>query len=282
MNPIMQTFLCLLMLASTHAHPCGPREVVLQLRRWATVRNFLIDVSQAQFREFKPGSLRILSHFRPNATVWSKQIGEHGGETMSDYLTSDPDVILAKSATLLILDGFDVKDVTLDLTSQTVPLRTLVEVFFAITRSLRSCRHTITMEASINVELRGIPDVFTVGYEWYFEDGEDKIAHLTEQYNDAFFNVGFDQNNTEICRTIQTRCTGMNQVYNSIEDCTTFYDSLPRTAPGTGCEQNTGNSVLCRSVHLYLAKHEPAIHCSHVSRWSEPCATCPPKPAWVV
>lgn len=66
---------------------------------------------------------------------------------------------------------------------------------------------------------------------------------------------------TNLCEQIQARCTKGNQQYLDIATCTLQLQLLTRF--GTFGEV-WGNDVVCRLIHVILAKIRPEVHCPHV------------------
>ncbi|KAK7447027.1 hypothetical protein VKT23_014240 [Stygiomarasmius scandens] len=65
---------------------------------------------------------------------------------------------------------------------------------------------------------------------------------------------------TALCPTLQDRCTGSNQQFNSTADCITELGQKPF---GT-FDEAWGDNIACRTIHLILTGHRPEVHCPHV------------------
>ncbi|KAI9748684.1 MAG: hypothetical protein M1815_003041 [Lichina confinis] len=64
----------------------------------------------------------------------------------------------------------------------------------------------------------------------------------------------------QVCGLTQTRCTGNNTQYASLEDCV---QTLSQKRLGDYNEV-FGDTVTCRTIHLVLVQIRPEIHCPHV------------------
>ncbi|KAF4301440.1 hypothetical protein GTA08_BOTSDO10783 [Botryosphaeria dothidea] len=63
-----------------------------------------------------------------------------------------------------------------------------------------------------------------------------------------------------LCPTIQQRCVGQDQQYQSVEDCTA---QLLTKEFGT-FDEVWGDNIVCRMIHLILTVIRPDVHCAHV------------------
>ncbi|KAK7447028.1 hypothetical protein VKT23_014241 [Stygiomarasmius scandens] len=63
-----------------------------------------------------------------------------------------------------------------------------------------------------------------------------------------------------LCPTIQDRCTGSNQQFNSQIECVLELGQKPF---GT-FDEAWGDNIACRTIHLILTGHRPEVHCPHV------------------
>ncbi|CAN8097467.1 unnamed protein product [Discula destructiva] len=64
----------------------------------------------------------------------------------------------------------------------------------------------------------------------------------------------------QLCPAIQQGCTGVDQVYSGITDCSA--QLLAKTF-GT-FDEVWGDNVVCRQIHVLLTASRPDIHCPHV------------------
>lgn len=65
-----------------------------------------------------------------------------------------------------------------------------------------------------------------------------------------------------ICQQINLFCTGANQVYDSVQDCVNFMNTIPYGS----FDRANSNTFTCRIVHTGLIPRFPDMHCPHVSR----------------
>ena len=73
----------------------------------------------------------------------------------------------------------------------------------------------------------------------------------------------------QVCTEVMTHCTGQHKQFDSLGDCVTFYDRLPKTDPSCLDRENgvsyalQGNTSLCRFLHHFMMKNSPELHCYH-------------------
>ncbi|KAK0645039.1 hypothetical protein DIS24_g8287 [Lasiodiplodia hormozganensis] len=63
-----------------------------------------------------------------------------------------------------------------------------------------------------------------------------------------------------LCPTIQKQCTGKDQVYQNVDDCTAQLLAKPF---GT-FDEVWADNVVCRIIHVLLTAIRPDVHCAHV------------------
>ena len=277
-------FLVLLCVQLAASKPCP----ILALRRWDTVLKFLSDFGTSHQRDFQEAAAQIGTYFRDDATLWTKQIGEHDGDTMVEYLTNDPKVLTIESVTVLQINNVKLPLVRLDVGDQgslTRPdsISFNLNVVRAILKSMLECPKTLSTRSLVEFSIKDSSEIewHEVGLMFHFRSEEIKIAHLKETYADSFYQMVSE--NQQNCKRIMERCSGENRVYANETECMEVFDSIPTIDTSEHCEQNTGNSTMCRHLHVYLTKNSPEVHCEHVSVNSSVCRSelCEAAPEWV-
>ena len=80
-------------------------------------------------------------------------------------------------------------------------------------------------------------------------------------------NVDANKVSNEICTTMQDSCPDVFQVngFDSIKSCTEKLSLLPRREEVDGFLYDDGNTIGCRTVHMFLAQKNNEDHCPHIS-----------------
>ncbi|MCJ1250181.1 hypothetical protein MMC30_007407 [Trapelia coarctata] len=63
-----------------------------------------------------------------------------------------------------------------------------------------------------------------------------------------------------LCGAIQQRCVGPNTQYDSLATCVATLSKKPFG----NYDEAWGDNVVCRTIHVLLAKIRPEVHCAHV------------------
>jgi len=111
--------------------------------------------------------------------------------------------------------------------------------------------------------------------------GGKKLTAFTDMAWDSTYKIcGFDFNNrntgktfdpaatdktktiSDLCNSIQATCTGANQQFTSVTDCTNFMTNIQFGSYDRGDQ----NNVLCRSEHAYIAPSRPAYYCVQMGK----------------
>ncbi|MCJ1243216.1 hypothetical protein MMC30_000413 [Trapelia coarctata] len=66
----------------------------------------------------------------------------------------------------------------------------------------------------------------------------------------------------QLCARAQTVCTGANQQYDSATSCIKTLSAKPFG----DWDEVWGDNVVCRTLHILLARLRPAVHCPHVGK----------------
>lgn len=64
----------------------------------------------------------------------------------------------------------------------------------------------------------------------------------------------------QLCTAAQTLCTGAHLQYNSTADCIKTLSAKPFG----DWDEVWGDNVVCRTLHVQLARLRPSVHCPHV------------------
>jgi hypothetical protein len=73
------------------------------------------------------------------------------------------------------------------------------------------------------------------------------------------------------CSLAASACTGGNQQYATLSDCTNACNNFTMTPPRYTSASVTGNTFGCRMFHLTLATIDPVTHCPHIAVNSATC-----------
>ncbi|MCJ1306696.1 hypothetical protein MMC25_000339 [Agyrium rufum] len=105
---------------------------------------------------------------------------------------------------------------------------------------------------------------------WRFDDSGavlnyDAYLPNLNPYTTALYGTGptpqFQQATIQqICTNTQALCTGANTQYSSVGDCQGQLNAKPYGE----WDEAWGDNVVCRFIHVLLAKLRPDIHCVHV------------------
>eukprot|EP00041_Stephanoeca_diplocostata_P017560 m.356136 g.356136 ORF g.356136 m.356136 type:complete len:1633 (+) comp20746_c0_seq2:97-4995(+) len=70
-----------------------------------------------------------------------------------------------------------------------------------------------------------------------------------------------------MCVRVMESCTETNQQFDSVENCTAYYTSLPLHDPTCqekfGPYTTKGESLMCKYLHQFMAPQQPELHCFH-------------------
>jgi hypothetical protein len=73
-----------------------------------------------------------------------------------------------------------------------------------------------------------------------------------------------------LCGIVIDVCTGANEVYGTLSECTTACSGFPALPPYNAAEQS-GDSLACRLYHATAAASDPDGHCAHTADASSTC-----------
>ena len=110
---------------------------------------------------------------------------------------------------------------------------------------------------------------FSQAFAFSFAPCSDKISrqdYRTDDLRDNFAKTFDRLSFPAFCDAVQNVCKGNNTQYASSAECAEFMESLPLVSPACPAAgfDATGNSSLCRLVHLITAAYNPTVHCPHV------------------
>lgn len=71
----------------------------------------------------------------------------------------------------------------------------------------------------------------------------------------------------DMCKKVQSTCTGENRQFTNISDCEAYYKLLPHHDPKCvekyGAHTAKGESLMCKYLHQFMVDGQPGLHCFH-------------------